>query len=70
MVGIVANFEVAEALKILTGNFDRVSRRLLNVDLWDNSLHQLNVTNARDAGDCQRYLRCVRNSCEGIARHP
>ena len=51
VVGIVANFEVAEALKILTGNFDRVSRRLLNVDLWDNSLHQLNVANARDARD-------------------
>ena len=51
-VGIVANFEVTEALKILTGNFDRVSRTLLNIDLWANELFTLNVENARENGDC------------------
>ncbi len=51
-VAIVANFQVAETLKILTGNFDRVSRTLLNLDLWVNEIHQLDVTNAYDKGDC------------------
>lgn len=51
-VGIVANFEVAETLKILTGNFDRVSRTLLNIDLWSNAVTQLKVDNAREKGDC------------------
>ncbi len=51
-VGMVANFQVAETLKILTGNFARVSRTLLNLDLWANSILQLKVANAYDQGDC------------------
>lgn len=51
-VGIVANHEVAEALKILTGNYDRVARTLLNLDLWSNDTMQLKVAGARDKGDC------------------
>jgi adenylyltransferase/sulfurtransferase len=51
-VGIIANFQVAETLKILTGNFDRVSRTLLNLDLWVNEMLQLKVSNAYDKGDC------------------
>jgi len=51
-VGIIANFQVAETLKILTGNFDRVSRTLLNIDLWANEILQLKVGNAYEKGDC------------------
>jgi len=51
-VGIIANFQVAETLKILTGNFDRVSRTLLSLDLWANEMMQLKVAKAREQGDC------------------
>jgi adenylyltransferase/sulfurtransferase len=51
-VAVIANFQVAETLKILTGQFDRVSRTLLNLDLWANEILQLKVTNAYDKGDC------------------
>ncbi len=51
-VGIVANFQVSEALKILTANYDRVSRSLLNLDLWSNELMQLKVGDAYEKGDC------------------
>jgi molybdopterin-synthase adenylyltransferase len=51
-VAIIANFQVAEALKILTGNFAEVSTTMLNIDLWSNSITQLKVAGARDAGDC------------------
>jgi adenylyltransferase/sulfurtransferase len=51
-VAIIANFQVAETLKILTGNYDRVSRTLLNLDLWANEILQLKVTNAYEKGDC------------------
>jgi molybdopterin/thiamine biosynthesis adenylyltransferase len=51
-VGIIANFQVSEALKILTGNFDRVSRTLLNLDLWANEVQQLKVSNVYEKGDC------------------
>ncbi len=51
-VGVVANFQVSETLKILTGNYDRVNRSLLNFDLWSNELMQLKVTNVYENGDC------------------
>jgi adenylyltransferase/sulfurtransferase len=51
-VGIIANYQVAETLKILTGNFERVSRTLLNLDLWANEIMQLKVANAYEEGDC------------------
>lgn len=51
-VAMIANFQVAETLKILTGNFNRVNRTLLNVDLWANEILQLNVESAYAKGDC------------------
>ena len=48
----VASFQVAETLKVLTGNFDRVCPTLLNVDLWTNTVMQLKVAGAYERGDC------------------
>src|SRR5213596_3610797 len=36
IVNIVASFQVAEALKILTGQRSRISRELIYVDVWEN----------------------------------
>jgi adenylyltransferase/sulfurtransferase len=51
-VTTIASFEAAETLKVLTGNFDRVSRTLLNVDFWDNTIMQLDVDLAWAEGEC------------------
>jgi molybdopterin/thiamine biosynthesis adenylyltransferase len=51
-VTTIASFEVAEALKVLTGNFDRVCPTMLNVDLWNNTSVQLSVADAYERGDC------------------
>ena len=51
-VSIVAGFQAAEALKILSGNLDRLCPDMLNVDLWDNRVLHLEVVNARDHADC------------------
>lgn len=53
VVSIVANYQCAEALKILTGNYDAVSPTMLNLDLWHNRMHQFRVARAYDVGDCQ-----------------
>lgn len=53
-VGLVANFQVTETLKILTGNFNSVSRTLLNVDVWTNQLMQIKVGHASDCPCCVR----------------
>ncbi len=66
-VGIIANHQVAETLKILTANFDRVSRTLLNLDLWSNELHQLKVDGAYNKGDCPCCKHAKFDYLEGIA---
>lgn len=48
----VASFEVAETLKVLTGNYAHVSPTLLNVDLWNSSMSELRVAGAYEHGDC------------------
>lgn len=52
VVAMIANFQVTETLKILTGNFDRVSRTLLNIDLWSNEIMQLKTRDVEDMTDC------------------
>lgn len=52
VVSIIANFQAAEALKILTGNIESVSPTLLNIDLWSNAVTQLKVDRAWADGDC------------------
>jgi len=52
VVSIIANFQVAEALKILTGNIDRVCPTMLNMDLWDNTISQLKLGRVWEEGDC------------------
>jgi adenylyltransferase/sulfurtransferase len=51
-VGAIANFQVAETLKILTGHYDRVSRSLLSLDLWWNEVIQLDISKVYEQGDC------------------
>ena len=49
---IIAGFQVTEALKILTRNYDKVNRKLLNVDIWSNDISQFDVANTREDSDC------------------
>ncbi len=51
-VSIVSNYQVSEALKVLTGNLDAVCPTMLNLDLWANTLKQFKVARAYDVGDC------------------
>jgi adenylyltransferase/sulfurtransferase len=49
IVGVVASLQVAEALKIVSGNRDRVSRRMTVLDVWDGRLDTIDLP-ARDPG--------------------
>ncbi|HZW60576.1 MAG TPA: ThiF family adenylyltransferase [Woeseiaceae bacterium] len=51
-VAIVANFQAAEALKVLSGNIDHVCPTMLNLDLWTNTILQLKVAGTWETGDC------------------
>lgn len=58
VVSIIANFQVAEALKILSGNVGRVNPAMLSIDLWANTITQLRVARTWDEGDC----RCCKHN--------
>jgi len=51
-VGAVANVQVAETLKVLTGQYDKVRRTLLTIDVWENEYLGLTVDDAYTEGDC------------------
>ena len=52
IVGVIASIEAIEAIKILSGNRTAVSRNLTVVELWDNTLRQVDVSSLRDQVDC------------------
>lgn len=56
-VGAIANVQVAETLKVLTGQYDQVRRSLLSIDVWHNEYLPLGVEDARENADC----RCCRH---------
>jgi adenylyltransferase/sulfurtransferase len=52
IIGVVASIQANEAIKIITGNFAAVSRAWTIIDLWDNTVRQVDVSTLRDAADC------------------
>lgn len=52
IINLIASIQVTEALKILTGQLDSISRSLTFFSLWDNRIRQLDVSHLRDKVDC------------------
>jgi len=52
-VSIIANYEVLEAIKILTGNLQTVNPTMITLDLWANTTRHFKVARAYDVSDCQ-----------------
>jgi adenylyltransferase/sulfurtransferase len=53
IVGVIASIEAGEALKILSGHRDAVSRRLTIIDIWDNQVRHVDLSRLRESGDCR-----------------
>ena len=53
IVNVIASFEAAEALKILSGHRQAVSRKLAIIDLWDNQVRHVDFSRLRESGDCR-----------------
>jgi len=52
IINVIASIEASEAIKILSGNVDAVSKKLSVFALWENSVRQIDVSNLRDQVDC------------------
>ncbi|MCU0876434.1 MAG: ThiF family adenylyltransferase [Pirellulaceae bacterium] len=51
IIGVIASWEANEALKILSGNVEAISRTWLVMDLWESSVRQIKLDGARQS-DC------------------
>jgi molybdopterin/thiamine biosynthesis adenylyltransferase len=52
IVSIIASFQTAEALKLLTGQLDAVNRELIYVDVWENITRRIKVAPLLGKVDC------------------
>jgi len=51
-VGAIASIEAVEAIKILSGHREAISRHLTVVELWDGRIHPVDVSGLREQVDC------------------
>jgi adenylyltransferase/sulfurtransferase len=54
---MVAAFEASEAIKILSGNIDKAGQSLLVLDLWNNTVRQIDVSKLTKKADCPCCIR-------------
>ena len=52
IVNVIASFQANEALKILSGHAEAISRNLTVFEMWDNRIRQIDLTNLREQTDC------------------
>ncbi len=52
IVGVIASIQAVEAMKILAGHRQAISRQLTVVELWDSQIRQVDVSGLRDQVDC------------------
>lgn len=51
-VGLVACWQAAEALKILSGHLDSVCRQLITIDTWHTGCRLVSLDRLKESGDC------------------
>jgi molybdopterin-synthase adenylyltransferase len=73
IVGVIASFEACEALKILSGHREAISRRLTIIDLWDNQTRSVDLSRLRENSNCRvcrhnefEWLRGERGSTSAV----
>lgn len=65
VVSVVANHQVAESLKILTGNWEAINEKMVHIDLWANTYHQFGVASAYALGNCTCCKQRIFEHLEG-----
>ena len=52
IINVIASIQSLEAIKILTRQFDAVSKKLQVFSLWDNQMRSIDLSQLRDKVDC------------------
>lgn len=65
IASMIASIQAAEALKILTGSYDALSKGLVKIDLWRNEIKRLHTENIWEKSDC---ITCKQHRYEFLFR--
>jgi molybdopterin/thiamine biosynthesis adenylyltransferase len=65
IIAVMASIQVTEALKILVGQLDQVSRSLTVINLWDNQYRTLDTSQLRHQGPCPACVQGKRDWLRG-----
>lgn len=57
VINVIGSLQSMEAIKILSGNREQVSRKLSVFDIWDNTMRQVNLTALQASSDCPACRR-------------
>jgi len=52
IAGIVASLKVAEAIKILLGDYELINRALIEIDVWNTKFKQIDVSGLKEVNNC------------------
>ncbi len=52
IIQVVASYQACEALKLLSGHPEAVSRELIVFDMWENRVRQINLAGLREQRNC------------------
>ncbi len=52
IINVIASIQCSEAIKILSGQTDRVSRKMTIISLWDNQFRMMDVSSLRESVKC------------------
>jgi molybdopterin/thiamine biosynthesis adenylyltransferase len=64
IVNVIASIEAMEALKILSGRPESISKNLTVFELWDNRIRQVDLATLRESVDCPA---CKQNKFEWLS---
>jgi molybdopterin-synthase adenylyltransferase len=64
-VQVVASLEAVDALKILSGQTEKVARLLTYVDVWEGTFRRLNIGDLREKSDCPACKKGERSWLSG-----
>ena len=57
VINVIASLQAMEAIKILAGHREAISRKLTVIDVWDSTLRQVKLDGLRDSADCPACQR-------------
>ena len=66
IVNVIASLQASEALKVLSGNVEQISRQLTIVDLWSSRIRQMSLEGLAERVNCPACQQGQRDWLSGI----